>query len=157
MKGTAVSAYIVSPAHIQAMLKAGIEASRGSTLRWYTPGAPVLTMDEHNLRTRELRLDTIEEVGAMLLRANVASVTALYGEDHGYTVPAADFNPVHVMQRRRIDAVSMLKAVDGYEYQACEVAYWRESEAYAFCVALRRVLIKSLPGYEDAETWEITE
>jgi hypothetical protein len=37
-----------------------------------------------------------------------------------------------------------------YEYQACEHDGWRESDAFAFCEALRERLLDKLPGAENA-------
>jgi len=50
--------------------------------------------------------------------------------------------------------VAVLKACDGYEYQACEHPGWEASEAHAYINALRRRAIHALPGYDEA-AWEV--
>ena len=51
--------------------------------------------------------------------------------------------------------VEILSAIAGYEYQACETPDWAISEAHEFCVRLRQVVIRYLPGWE-AAPWTIT-
>lgn len=55
----------------------------------------------------------------------------------------------------RLTMADTLVAIDGYEYQSCEVPDWSESEAYQFCDALRRAIVTHLPGYDDSECWSI--
>lgn len=40
--------------------------------------------------------------------------------------------------------------ISHYEYQSCEHPEWRESEAFAFCAALKDRLLGTLPGAGDA-------
>ena len=51
-------------------------------------------------------------------------------------------------------AVAVLKAADGYAYQACESAEWRGSLASALLGMVRTEAIRALPGYDDAP-WTI--
>ncbi|WP_196716789.1 hypothetical protein [Actinomyces trachealis] len=93
----------------------------------------------------------LDEFGQMLLDANYASVNARYGEDTEV--------PTYRFKRPRYafwPPVAVLKALDGYEYQACEAEGWLDSDARRFCDELRRLAIHYLPGYEEAD-WEITD
>lgn len=128
---------------------------------------------------RELTHETADRVGAMLIAENVRSVQHRYPDagmdsipgpvDNGYATDAllgqyryrahaAAGSPGawgSMVGPRRLTAVEALKAIDGYEYQACEHDGWEASEAKAFCEALRRALIGALPGYDAADTWGI--
>lgn len=93
----------------------------------------------------------LDEFGQMLVDANYASVGARYGEDTKA--------PTYRFKRPKFaywPPVAILKALDGYEYQACESADWDTSGARRFCDELRRMVIHYLPGYEEAD-WEITD
>jgi len=52
--------------------------------------------------------------------------------------------------------VQTLKAIACFDYQACETDDWQQSEAFAFCEALRDRAINKLPGYSEAK-WGIDE
>jgi hypothetical protein len=52
--------------------------------------------------------------------------------------------------------VAVLKALDGFEYQACEHPEWEKSEAHAFVQALRKRAISKLPGYEEDGHWGVS-
>ena len=158
-----MSAFVVSKAHIDALVTAGLDLGRHGYLYWYWPeltaeqesdayargsyagsGAPEVAEARHH----ELWIDTADQVGAMLWAENYRSVNHRYAEDnqpqaYGYT-----------RCRRRLSAVALLKAVNCYEYQSCEHPGWKRSQAYAFCQALRSALIRELPGYEQAP-WHI--
>ena len=93
----------------------------------------------------------LDEFGQMLIDANYASVNARYDEDtevptYKFTRPRYAYWP----------PVAVLKALDGFEYQACEAEDWGTSGARTFCDQLRRLVIHFLPGYEEAD-WEITD
>lgn len=93
----------------------------------------------------------LDEFGQMLVDANYASVNARYGEDT--KAPTYHFKrPTYAYW----PPVAILKALDGYEYQACESADWDTSDARRCCDQLRRLVIHYLPGYEEAD-WEITD
>lgn len=51
--------------------------------------------------------------------------------------------------------VEIIKACDGYDYQACDAPGWENSPARHISQAIRAIAIKALPGYEQA-AWEIT-
>jgi hypothetical protein len=81
----------------------------------------------------------------MLMQACAASVDYRYGSHEQIPFYRHTF-------RLPRPAVAVLKLIDCYEYQSCERPDWHESEAYAYCDALRRRLIAQLPGY-DAAPW----
>lgn len=133
-----MSAFIVSTAHINALVNAGYRACVANSLSWYV-GA----------ERRTLTSDNLDAVGAMLMQANAASVDYRYRETN--QVPYYR----HTFRHTR-PAVEVLKLVDCYEYQSCERPDWPQSEAHAYCAALRERLIGQLPGY-DAAPWAIDD
>ena len=168
-----MSAYIVSKRHIDAMVGAGLSASPYGELRW-----------RHRDEWHELSHENATEVGAMLWAENETSVSYRYsppGREYYYGEHAAEMEPLEELPGGRVSeeiapgvvvempewaepyrysaihplpAVAVLKAIDCYEYQSCEHPEWEESEAFAFCDSLRRSLIGSLPGYDQA-AWSI--
>ena len=160
-----MSAYIVSDIHIHALLTAGLEGGSG-VLRWFAPESeePTLPTDHqagepwgptaissNNRRRRELTQETADAVGLMLLAQNYASVNFRYdeGQDDSY-----QYHFHELTGSPSEHAVVVLKAIDGYSYQACETPDWEQTEAHAFCQALRSRMIHRLPGY-DAAPWGI--
>lgn len=158
-----MSTFVVTVEHIRAMVNAGLEMEYGP-LSWkirsmteeereraYQPGAPWGPEAQEIVSRilRELTPATAEAVGAMLLAENRRSVDHRYDEDEledVYThAPSSEREPVEI-----------LKAIACYEYQSCESPRWDESEAYNFCQALRRDVVRRLYGYDEAE-WEIDE
>lgn len=170
-----MSAFIVSKAHIDALVQAGLSYGQRGRLRWRV-AEPDFHAYPDNLAgyskavqavTRELDHMTADRVGAMLWTENVMSVRHRYADvgaaldlDNapgpvGLTVEDVTGYTFPVMSAPRVDAVGILKALACYEYQTCEHPEWPTSEAKAFCDVLRHYAINALPGYEDAE-WEIT-
>lgn len=149
-----MSAFVVGKPHIDAMLTAGLRTAPHSDvgLAWY-----------HNGITQRLDYTNADEVGAMLIAENMKSVGARYPGDTVETMPGpidksslVDYRFDELPGRAWINPVTMLSALSCYEYQSCEHPEWPESEAHAFCDALRGRMIRLLPGYEDAP-WEITD
>jgi hypothetical protein len=156
---------MVNETHIHLLVNAGLSyAERGSKLRWmvreltaeekvvsYSPGHPwgPEANEVYGKIVRNLTRENAGYVGAMLLAENRRSVDHRYAEEEleqpylFQTIPGVP-NPVAV-----------LKALDGFEYQACEHPEWWESEAFNFCNALRRAAIRKLPGYEDSNHWYV--
>jgi hypothetical protein len=137
-----MSAFEVETVHIDVLVSAALQMDRyHETLSWYW-GNPS--------RMTRLELENAGQVGAMLVAENRRSVNFRYSEDeleepYEFTQIVGTFDPVKV-----------LGALSCYEYQACECDDWTETEAYAFCVALRSKLIHALPGYQDAP-WTVTD
>ncbi len=134
-----MSAYIVPAAHINALV-AWAEGRHGSgAVSYFYAGA-----------RRQVRNDA-KRISSVLYAENVRSVNSRYKQcdaAHGfvYKPNLIDLTPVQV-----------LKALDGYSYQACETADWEQSEAFAIVEGIRRAAINALPGYDAAETWSIDE
>ena len=158
-----MSAFILGKEHIDYLVEAGLFVNGHGGLTWLAPGEDLETdyqagdwcgptaMQSYKARHRELRMETADHVGQMLIRENHLSVNFRY--DERPTVTLEDpyrFN----MRLRPIDPVQVLKALNCYEYQSCEHPGWKTSEAKAFCDALRHSTIHRLPGYDDAE-WEV--
>lgn len=152
-----MSAYIVPKEHIDALVRAGLDAGRnGSPLRWY-----------HNNEGHALRYDNATEVGKMLWAENVKSLNKRYPDTQeslsGYPGPS-DFTPFSVDLYRfegyangSVVPEKALKALHGYEYQTCEHDGWEGSEAYRFVRSLERALISKLPAYDRADTWSVDD
>lgn len=168
-----MSAFVQPKSHIDALLRVAMDgpADRGPRYPgdgWHRPSWT------HAGEYRQLG-PNVEDVGAMLIAENVRSVQYRYPDDgidslpgpidNGYITdallgqyayPAYGTGQVRISAGpRRLTAVEALKALDGYEYQACEHPGWADSEARAFCEALRGSLIRALPGYDEADTWEV--
>lgn len=148
-----MSAFIVSPAHIDALIQAGIRAGHpargGYTLTWehdHEPGTEEGARTRTNTR-HQLTRETGNRIGAMLWNENKRSV------DHRYD-RATDREVYRFAESRVTAPVAILKALSCYEYQTCEHPEWETSEARAFCTALRDAVITMLPGYDTAD-WAI--
>lgn len=151
-----MSAFVVNQGHIHAMLRAGLAYDGLYILSWFT--VPPQTMQQAQEYRRELRFETADRVGAMLIAENVRSVCYRYeqaptddlpGPIDRYWLLEYRYDP-----RGRIPTpVEALKLVACYEYQSCEHPEWAGTEGYAFCADLREKLINVLPGYEEAD-WE---
>lgn len=127
-----MSAFQVSNAHINALVRARAVASKGNN--W--------------MRLESEMTDT--DLGRMLLRENMASVACRYAHK-GFTVDEFELSAYRASRpAREFSVVELLKALDCYEYQACEHNGWKGSRAATFCADLRTALIKCLPGYDDA-------
>ena len=145
-----MSAFVVSKSHIDALVTLAVKGpgtgGNWLTLHWYE------RRDDHGqeaLIHNRADYDTADELGRMLWAENARSVAYRYG---ARTV-VGDY--VWPMGAPRLSAVEGLKAIDCYEYQACEHDEWKDSAAKQFCDALRRALITYLPGYDDA-AWAIS-
>ena len=136
-----MSAFIVPTEHLHVLIWAGLTRPPGG-FGWYY-GNPT--------RIGSLSRDTADEVGQMLYDANAASVAHRYNEP-GRSSTYRYRTPRHTAW----SSAELLKALDCYEYQACEVPDWPASQAYAFCRGLHDNLIQRLPGYFDGP-WSISE
>ena len=162
-----MSAFILGKAHIDALVVAAVSWEPGdlAPLTWlsreltdeekagaYQRGAPWGPEGPEIARVlrREATPSEAERIGQMLMRENRLSVNYRYGESEAedlYTFEPPAMT-VHV------EPVVILKTIDCFEYQSCEHPGWEDSEAHAFCQALRRRMIRRLPGYAEAP-WEI--
>lgn len=152
-----MSAFMVSIHHIRALVNAGLSAQH-SELSWqrgplseeqreraFERGEP-WGIDAASVTSQTqmtLLPVTAEYAGAMLLAENRKSVNHRYDEDELEEIYT------HGPSSQRT-IVELLSALDCYEYQACESPDWEDSEAYRFCIALRKLLTHQLPGWQDA-------
>jgi hypothetical protein len=165
-----MSAFMVNHAHIDALVSLALWGPRGQDVapgRWFRPSwyaQPInarTSGDDLRALHREARIETADAVGQMLAEANARSVRYRYqdadecGMLDGWAEPHEPVIYRHALRPSglRPTAIEGLKIIACFEYQACEHPDWRESEALAFCRALRYALIACLPGY-DAAPWE---
>src|SRR5262252_7882178 len=140
MKGRTMSAFEVSKTHIDALLTAGLDWNRYGPVRWFVnirqhpdwdrafePGEPwgQTAMNVYRDCKRELTRETAGRVGAMLVNQNKRSVNFRYDEDE--LEAPYEFEPLPGAPNPLV----ILKAIGGYEYQACETPDWEETEAHA--------------------------
>lgn len=156
-----MSAFMVSIEHIRALVNAGLNLTYGP-LSWqralptteqlershergmpWSPDAPEIAREIRTVLTP----DTAEAVGVMLMAQNRRSMDFRYDETE-----IEDLYTHEPSTPRTV--VELLKAIDCYEYQACETPDWEVTEAYRFCEALRRELTYHLPGWGQA-AWAI--
>ncbi len=145
-----MSAYIVEKNHILYLLAAvnSLAIQRGSAFSYYHSG------ERHRVESDP---KSLAELGNLLWRENIASVSHRYpGEssatlpgprDGFYTIAPADIAR-HIWTE--INPVQVLKACDCLAYQSCEHPEWRSSAAKAIIDELRSAGWHSLPGYEKA-------
>jgi hypothetical protein len=157
---------MVEDEHIHLLVNAGLSyGTGGSRLRWqvreltveeqnrvYSKGEP-WGPEAHMMYGRVVRHLTQENagyVGAMLLAENRRSVDHRYDEE--------EWEQPYLFKRLPgvPNPVAVLKALGGFEYQACEHPEWEKSEAYNFCDALRRKAISKLPGYDEDDHWGVS-
>ena len=142
-----MSAYVVNKRHIDALVTAAVES------------APIGAY----FGRERVDYSNADAVGAALWRANVESVAFRYPNDAegewpgpvGLTraeVDAYTFEPLLVP----LSPVELLVALRGYEYQSCERPDWRDSDAYTFCRGLESLMLRRLPGWDDAD-WSISD
>lgn len=96
---------------------------------------------------------TIQEIGEMFNRENVASVNHRYS-DHD---PEPCTFKVHVPTlRRKFTMVEIIKACHCLRYQSCEHDGWETSKACQILKSIVAHATNRLPGYDEAE-WVISD
>jgi hypothetical protein len=125
-----MSAFLVSKKHIDALVYArGLNQHRGG------------------------RIDELpdNDLGRMLWRENMASLLTKYNTPIDEAeLESYHYNPVGVGARFGQDKIGLIKAIHCYQYQACEHDGWTGSKAALYCEALEQVLVRRLPGYDEA-------
>lgn len=156
-----MSAYIVDKNHILYLIQAAISRRiNGSyTFHWFVdkPDAESMwaTLDADNH-------EQLADVGNMLWRENIRSVSHRYPGESSATLPGPiEHEVIEAKDFQRVlwtefNPVQVLKAIACFEYQSCEHSEWEKSEAYQFCKALRHTAINALVGYSDA-SWGAPE
>ena len=159
-----MSAFVVDNSHIDFMLSAGMARPR-NVLRWYDVD-PAQEMDEdcyqegnwigpgalkwHQAHARELREDTADRVGQMLLVENRLSVNHRYAEGE-----IEEFYTFREVQGP-FDPKRVINACRGYTYQTCEHPGWWKSEARQFVDALQTYQVTKLIG-DSGDGWHVGE
>lgn len=156
-----MSALIVGKEHIDLLVSAGLAFTHhGSGVRWNASSSPNRVdyrpryLAETNPHADDKKISA-DEVGSMLWAENLSSVAYRYPNDVSGERPGPiGFEDSWVLLYRfkripgTIRALTVLSALDTYEYQSCEHSGWDTSEAKRYCDALRRTAIKWLPGYD---------
>lgn len=137
-----MSAYVVSRRHIDVLVSLALHGPSGVPVSpdgaWHPPDSR-----------------SPDDLGALLIAANVGSVAYRYPSDaldelpgpveryylEPYTYARPDVRP---------SPVEGLAALDCYVYQSCERPDWQTSEACRLVDRLRERLIHRLPGYSEA-------
>ena len=152
-----MSAFVVSKKHIDAMLTFGLSCGE---LTWRLPGAKFAGEYEkgqpwgpaaiavHEEYFRTLLEENATRIGQMLWDENYLSVNHRYDKEQQSQIYEFSW------YKGKLESLQILKAINCYEYQTCEHLGWEDSEAYAFCDALRRLAIYHLPRYNKM-IWEI--
>ena len=139
-----MSAFDVGKPHIDFLVSAGLSIpSHGERpFRW---------------QGGELDLMTASQTGQMLVNENYRSLNARYGDSEGeaWEYSFAEVAPVAGEWYEVKNLVAVLKAVDCYEYQACETDDWQTTEAFRFCRSLTGVAVNHLPGWREGPGWPI--
>jgi hypothetical protein len=143
-----MSAFMVDAGHIDYMVSAVRHAQIETA---YVKDAA----EAYGMRAIELNRMTDTELGELLCGTNLASMRARYGErlsDEEMALPAQyRYHPVPAVQ-----PLTLLKAVQCYEYQSCEFDAFPDSIAADICRRLTAWGISHLPGYAEAPGWGLT-
>ena len=141
-----MSAYIVDHDHIDALLSYGIQHE----VRYVVPDTGALV---------EINATSATEIGRILLDENERSVRHRYPGSDADDLPGTIGQDAAKYKFRRwptsVDAMAILKACDGYDYQACETDDYGKSLANAIITAIRGYAIRRLPGYSDSPGWHM--
>jgi hypothetical protein len=125
-----VSAWIVSQAHIDVLVLAGVQ--------YATP------YDVSADLRRGPNPTGLTAAGVDLWAQNHRSVNFRYDErtePPAFTAPTAEVI---------LDPVAVVKAIDCYVYQSCEHPGWTDSRAAAYCRRLRAAIMENLPVDADS-------
>jgi hypothetical protein len=133
-----MSAFVVPNDHIDALLTFAIAPYTYGNVSYLVNGSRI-----------EINRQNVSEIGRILLDENERSVCHRYNDKAddtaaSYRFKAWPFTPI---------AVSILKACDCFDYQACETDDYEQSVAHAIIDAIRKRAMRRVPGYDDADGW----
>ena len=171
-----MSAFIVSKAHIDAIVDVALNGPSDSAGRW--EGGPRWeAFDprqtdwqdqewrqacEFGTGNQSVKPVSPDALGFLLWAENIASVRFRYpndqpGEEPGTYKPdgTPEWSDGYTYKRpqRRLTTVQAFSAISCLEYQSCEHDEWIDSEAYRVLQRLKESLIGVLPGY--GSVWEV--
>lgn len=92
--------------------------------------------------------DELTETGRTLIAANYASYNLRYPQESDARADAEIVASYRWRRTRMLSPVEMLKAIQFYEYQACEPANWRETEAHNLVRRMMDRAICVLDGWQ---------
>ncbi len=162
-----MSAFVVDKKHIDLMVCAaeyyGKQGHQGARMQWWQTDESGNYAGWRYLDANEDQREeyyTLSQLGQLLVSENVASVHDRYPDDDPdlgelpgpidayYMGPYVYENPGRVLSPGEV-----FRAIDCYDYQSCETGNWRNTEAFAFCEALRSAACRAVSDYEQAP-WE---
>ena len=134
-----MSAFMCSNAHISAMVRYAAVKDRFGAMTYSYKGVRLAVAGEQ------------ERVFLMLAKANADSVNDRYAHNEAAQVNDLD-GVVYNAGQPVPKALTVIKLAHCFDYQACELDDYDDSEAKAFTQALVDHATRKLPGY-DAEPW----
>jgi hypothetical protein len=126
----------------------------------------VFMVKSHNRLNRFDRLnpEKMAALGNMLWQENIKSVQCRYPDcvDNPKNMPGPigenfkllpeDFLQFGSVKPKELgELVQLAKSISCYEYQSCEHAGWKDSEAHTFCAEMKESILLALPGWEEAK------
>jgi hypothetical protein len=139
-----MSAFVVGHDHIDGLLTWAIDQK----VSYYWANQRIEITDKN-----------ASKIGRTLLKENERSVGHRYNETDPTEMPgtrgqyAADY--IYRRFMPPIKAVSILKACDCFDYQACETDDWEQSQAWLIIHTISKFAGRRVAGYEDAPGWEL--
>lgn len=97
------------------------------------------------------------------MRENIRSVTHRYPDDEDGERPGPAMLDAELIEAARTAAVTykntlthaeIFKLCSCLDYQSCESPDWTKTLAYKMLASLKEDLIRTLPGYDEAD-WEL--
>lgn len=99
-----------------------------------------------------------ETVFWVLVNENTRSLEARYPQYPDMWENAKSYKFKYMPNAKQLYSVGEIaKALDGYEYQACEADDHDKTEAYQLVQQMRKHLLTMLEDYEIADTWSIDQ
>lgn len=92
--------------------------------------------------------DELTDAGRVLLAANYGSYNVRYPRDADPKGDAEIVAEYRWRRTRMLSPVEMLKAIQYYEHQACDLTDWEQTEAYKMVRRMMDRAITVLPGWE---------
>jgi len=132
-----MSSFIVTAAHINAIVTAATKTSDGRGVSYYFKGD-----------TTYINAETAEFIARTLYIENVRSVNYRYNERTRFNGFAFELDTV------KRSPIAIIKLVNSLEYQSCERPDFAKSEAKAILTAISTAMVRQIDGYNGA-AWTI--
>jgi len=159
-----MSAFYVGPDHLTYLVRCFATVINPNRDSLYTTEKPlacpmVRTIMGYRGTTYAINPRNTDEAAALygrLSRENWDSLQARYPDSGSECPEALPSVWLHRTFTQRLplltvpDIAAAMKALDCYEYQACEHDGWEKSDVKAWCHILRRGLLMRLPGFDAA-------